>query len=117
MSQAIRELQSIRNAPDVEVAATACMLAAHEAAKVQDNDAIFHLQGKLDVSAPRAACLPSPAVRAILIEALRMLALHSWIRQVPRTAPCCSSRHTIGTRVPWSVRVASLTRCAVCTEF
>jgi hypothetical protein len=48
-SQAMRDLKAVANAQDFELAATAAMLAAHEQAKIQDQESMMMLQTKLDV--------------------------------------------------------------------
>lgn len=50
--QALRELQAIHEAADLELAVSAAMLAAHEAAKIVDHEAVIELQNRLDVRAP-----------------------------------------------------------------
>lgn len=51
----MRDLQSLADAHDLELAVPAALLQAHEAAKVPDMDAIFELQNKLDVSLVQCA--------------------------------------------------------------
>lgn len=48
--QAMRELNQLVNAPEVELCAAAAMLQVHESAKVVDHDAVMELQNKLEVS-------------------------------------------------------------------
>eukprot|EP00955_Chlamydomonas_euryale_P111553 366074-Chlamydomonas_euryale.AAC.4 len=48
--QAMRDLKAVAQVPDVELAASAAMITCHEAAKVQDTEAIMELQDKIDVS-------------------------------------------------------------------
>lgn len=58
--QGMRDLHAVAEVQDIELAASAAMITAHEAAKVQDIEAIMMLQGKLDVSAqtfPAWACI------------------------------------------------------------
>jgi hypothetical protein len=47
--QALRELNAVAGVPDLELAAAAAMVQAHEAAKVVDADAVMSLQTKLEV--------------------------------------------------------------------
>jgi hypothetical protein len=51
--QAMRDLAAVAQVQDVELAASAAMIMGHEAAKVQDQEAIMMLQTKIDVSPPR----------------------------------------------------------------
>ncbi len=46
----MRDLNAVSNVPDLDLAASAAMLVAHESAKVQDQEAMMMLQNKLDVS-------------------------------------------------------------------
>ena len=48
--QALRDLTAVSSVPDLELAACAALVAAHEGAKVQDQESIMELQNKLDVS-------------------------------------------------------------------
>ncbi len=47
--QALRELQVVAHVPDLELAAAAAMVTAHESAKVVDQEAILELNSKLEV--------------------------------------------------------------------
>lgn len=47
--QALREFRAVSTVPDLELVASAAMIAAHEQAKVVDNDAVMELQTKLEV--------------------------------------------------------------------
>jgi len=48
-AEAMRDLKAVAQVPDVELAASAAMITCHEAAKVQDTEAIMELQDKIDV--------------------------------------------------------------------
>ena len=48
--QALRDLNAVASVPDLELASCAAMVAAHESAKIQDQETIMELQNKLDVS-------------------------------------------------------------------
>jgi hypothetical protein len=50
LMQAMRELYAVQSHPDVELAATAALLTAHQAAKVVDQDAVAKLSMQLQVS-------------------------------------------------------------------
>jgi hypothetical protein len=47
--QALRELYAVQSHPDVELASTAALLTAHQAAKVVDRDAVAKLSMPLEV--------------------------------------------------------------------
>jgi hypothetical protein len=47
--QAMRELYAVQSHPDVELAATAALLTAHQAAKIVDHDAVAKLSMQLEV--------------------------------------------------------------------
>jgi hypothetical protein len=47
--QAMRELYAVQSHPDVELASTAALLTAHQAAKIVDHDAVSKLSMQLEV--------------------------------------------------------------------
>jgi tetratricopeptide repeat protein 21B len=49
-TQALRELAAVAQVPDLELAAAAAMVSAHERAKVVDHDAVMDLNTRLEVS-------------------------------------------------------------------
>uniref|UniRef100_A0A7S0S5T6 Tetratricopeptide repeat-like domain-containing protein n=1 Tax=Chlamydomonas leiostraca TaxID=1034604 RepID=A0A7S0S5T6_9CHLO len=54
-AEALRELRAVSAVPDLELAAAAAMLQAHESAKVVDQDAVMELQTKLEVEESTAS--------------------------------------------------------------
>jgi hypothetical protein len=52
--QALREFNAVAGVADLELAAAAAMIQAHEAAKVVDTDAVMDLQAKLEVGLSQA---------------------------------------------------------------